>query len=107
MERFADIEILRYELTGFEKFSLREKRLVYCLSQATLWGRDITFDQYGAYNLKIRQLLECIYTYFGEEKCGDEDYAHLVVYLKRIWFSNGRWRASNQRGRSIGCKKNL
>lgn len=89
MERFADIEILRYELTGFEKLSLREKRLVYCLSQATLWGRDITFDQYGVYNLKIRQLLECIYTYFGEEKCGDEDYAHLVVYLKRIWFSNG------------------
>ena len=63
MERFADIEILRYELTGFEKLNLREKRLVYCLSQATLWGRDITFDQYGAYNLKIRQLLECIYKY--------------------------------------------
>lgn len=88
MERFADIEILRYELTGFDKLSLREKRFVYCLSQATLWGRDITFDQYGRYNLRIRQLLEAIYTYYGgEEK--DAEYSMLLVYLKRIWFSNG------------------
>lgn len=88
IERFADIEILRYELTGFDKLSLREKRLVYCLSQATLWGRDITFDQYGRCNLRIRKLLEAIYTYYGGE-ARDDEYSEFLVYLKRICFSNG------------------
>lgn len=60
--RFADIQMLRYELKDFETLSLTQKRLVYCLAQATLWGRDITFDQFGRYNLRIREVLEDIYS---------------------------------------------
>ena len=60
-ECFADIQMLRYRLNGFEKLSLRQKIFIYCLSQATLYGRDIIFDQFGKYNLKIRKTLEAIY----------------------------------------------
>ena len=60
-ERFADLQLLRYRLNGFEKLSLRQKVLVYYLSEATLWGRDITFDQFGKYNLRIRKMLEVVY----------------------------------------------
>ena len=87
-ERFADIQLLRYRLNGFEKLSKNQKLLVYYLSEAALCGRDITTDQYCKYNLRIRKLLECVY----KEYCGDrenEDFLALEIYLKRLWFSNG------------------
>ena len=62
-ERFADLQILRYRIDGFEKLTLRQKLYVYYLSEATLWGRDITFDQMGAYNLRIRKLMEVVYSF--------------------------------------------
>ena len=87
-ERFADIEMLRYRLDGFENLTLRQKLLVYCLSEATLWGRDVTFDQFGKYNLKIRKTLEALYIYIKDTRARDE-YEALTTYLKRVWFSNG------------------
>ena len=87
-ERFADIEMLRYRLDGFENLTLRQKLLVYCLSEATLWGRDVTFDQFGKYNLKIRKTLEALYLYNKDTRARDE-YEALTTYLKRVWFSNG------------------
>lgn len=86
--RFADIQMLRYRLHGFDGLSLRQKQYVYCLSQATLYGRDITFDQFGKYNLKIRKTLEAIYT-DGAIDHGDKEFAALEEYLMRVWFSNG------------------
>lgn len=86
-ERFADIQMLRYKLEGFEELNIRQKQLVYYLSQATLYGRDITFDQFGRYNLIIRKTLETIYTDQTLEH--DTQYDALAVYLKRIWFSSG------------------
>ncbi|MBQ3632414.1 MAG: dihydrofolate reductase [Prevotella sp.] len=87
-ERFADLQMLRYRLNGFERLTLRQKELVYYLSQATLFGRDITFDQFGAYNLRIRRMLEVVYTDFTVPHEGD-DFRALETYLKRLWFSNG------------------
>ncbi|MBP5338410.1 MAG: dihydrofolate reductase [Prevotella sp.] len=87
-ERFADIQMLRYRLNGFERLSPRQKQLVYCLSQATLYGRDITFDQFGIYNLRIRKTLEAIYTDLRIDHESD-DFKAMTVYLKRLWFSNG------------------
>lgn len=87
-ERFADIQMLRYHLNGFEQLSRRQKIFIYCLSQATLYGRDITFDQFGKYNLKIRKMLEVVYLYYkGDRDC--LDFHHFVTYLKQVWFSNG------------------
>ena len=87
-QRFADIQMLRYRLDGFDRLSLRQKKLVYCLSQATLFGRDITFDQFGKYNLKIRKTLEAIYIdYKGDRTISD--FKAFEVYLKRVWFANG------------------
>ena len=86
--RFADIQMLRYRLNGFEELTLRQKILVYCLSQATLWGRDITFDQFGKYNLRIRKTLEAIYTDPSIDH-GVQEFGALEEYLKRVWFSNG------------------
>ena len=86
--RFADIQMLRYRLNGFDELTLRQKILVYCLSQATLWGRDITFDQFGKYNLRIRKTLEAIYTDPSIEH-GVQEFGALEEYLKRVWFSNG------------------
>ncbi len=87
-ERFADIQMLRYRLNGFQHLSLQQKQLVYCLSQATLYGRDIIFDQFGAYNLRIRKCLEAIYTDLRvDHDCAD--FQAMTVYLKRLWFSNG------------------
>lgn len=87
-ECFADIQMLRYRLNGFEQLSLRQKIFIYCLSQATLYGRDITFDQFGKYNLKIRKTLEAIFLYYkGNREC--EDFKSFITYLKRVWFSNG------------------
>ena len=96
-ERFADIQLLRYRLTGFEQLSLLQKKLVYYLSQATLYGRDITFDQFGRYNLRIRKMLEAVYT----DQAADHDSLHaraLETYLKRVWFSNGIYH-------HYGCEK--
>ncbi len=87
-ERFADIQVLRYRLNGFENLSLKEKLYIYYLSQATLYGRDITFDQFGKYNLKIRKVLEVVYTDMTIYRETD-DFKALEVYLKRVWFSNG------------------
>ena len=87
-ERFADIQMLRYQLKGFHLLGLRQKQLVYYLSQATLYGRDITFDQYGKYNLVIRKTLEAIYVN-KKEKDHSEQFQQLTTYLKRLWFSNG------------------
>ena len=87
-ERFADIQLLRYRLNGFEQLSLLQKQLVYYLSKATLFGRDITFDQFGRYNLRIRKILEAVYTNLTIER-ETTDFRALEVYLKRVWFSNG------------------
>lgn len=87
-ERFADIQMLRYELKGFEKLSLTQKIYIYCLSKATLLGRDITFDQQGKYNLRIRKTLEAIYRHY-EGNRESEDFKAFEVYLKRVWFASG------------------
>lgn len=88
VEQFADLQILRYRVPGFEQLSLRQKRLIYYLSQAALEGRDILFDQNGKYNLQIRRLLEAVYTHFEGDRTS-EPFRALEVYLKRVWFSNG------------------
>ena len=87
-ERFADLQLLRYRLNGFERLTLQQKRLVYYLAKATLYGRDITFDQFGKYNLRIRKVLEVVYTDLGISH-DSEDFRALEVYLKRLWFSSG------------------
>ncbi len=87
-EEFADIQMLRYKVEGFGKLSLQQKYYVYCLAKATLFGRDITFDQFGRYNLRIRRLVEWIYA-GGEPTDNTEEWQKLVVYMKRVWFSNG------------------
>lgn len=116
-EKFADIQMLRYHLNGFEQLSLNQKQYVYCLAKATLCGRDITTDQFGRYNLKIRKLLEALYIIYKEqpetlglkelsqqeqepsqeqehglsqqEPSQQEQFEAMTVYLKRVWFSNG------------------
>ena len=88
VEQFADLQILRYRVPGFEQLSLQQKQLVYYLTEAALQGRDILFDQNGKYNLRIRKVLEAVYTgYKGDKQSAD--FKALEVYLKRVWFSNG------------------
>jgi dipeptidyl-peptidase III len=88
VEKFADLKIIRYKVPGFEDLSLKQKELVYYLSQAAIEGRDIIFDQNYKYNLPVRQTLEAIFeNYKGNTE--NEDYKNFVVYLKRVWFSNG------------------
>lgn len=87
-ERFADIQMLRYELKGFENLLLTQKIYIYCLSKATLLGRDITFDQQGKYNLRIRKTLEAVYLHY-EGNRESEDFKAFEVYLKRVWFASG------------------
>ena len=96
-ERFADIQLLRYRLNGFDDLSLRQKTLIYYLSKATIFGRDITFDQYGKYNLRIRKMLEVIYCDQSIPH-ESENFRALETYLKRIWFSNGIYH-------HYGCEK--
>jgi dipeptidyl-peptidase-3 len=96
-ERFADLQLLRYRLNGFEQLSLSQKILVYYLSKATLYGRDITFDQFGKYNLRIRKMLETIYTDLRIPH-DTEEFRALEIYLKRLWFSNGIYH-------HYGCEK--
>lgn len=88
-ESFADIQMLRYEVKDFEKLTLRQKMLVYCLAKATLYGRDITFDQFGRYNLRLRKMLEEVYEKGKEKESGSEERKAFETYLKRVWFSNG------------------
>jgi dipeptidyl-peptidase-3 len=89
-ERFADIQMLRYRLNGFDQLSLQQKLYVYYLSEATLWGRDITFDQMGADNLQIRKLMEIVCLYAKENGADHgKEYEAMETYLKRLWFSNG------------------
>ncbi len=101
-ERFADIQMLRYEMPGFKELSARQKAYIYYLSEATLWGRDITFDQYGETNLLIRKTLETIYTNYFENADAshltEPEVAALITYLKRLWFSNGIYH-------HYGCEK--
>ncbi len=96
-ERFADLQMLRYQLPGFHQLSLQQKRFIYYLSKAALFGRDITFDQYGFYNLRIRKMLETVYTDFRIDHDTD-DFRALEIYLKRVWFSNGIYH-------HYGCEK--
>lgn len=96
-ERFADIQMLRYRLKGFENLPLRQKGYIYCLAEATLAGRDITFCQKGKYNLVIRKLLEAIYLH-SESDHDSDDFKALTLYLKRVWFSHGIYH-------HYGCEK--
>lgn len=88
VEQFADLQILRYKVSGFDKLSLNQKKLVYFLSEAALEGRDILFDQNGKYNLKIRKMLEAVYVNYNGDR-NSESFKALEVYLKRVWFSSG------------------
>ena len=96
-ERFADLQLLRYRLNGFERLSLQQKKYVYYLSKAALSGRDITFDQQGRYNLLVRRVLEVIYTDLSIDH-DTPDFRALEVYLKRVWFSSGIYH-------HYGCQK--
>lgn len=95
--RFADIQILRYKLDGFEELPLKSKLFIYYLSEATLWGRDITFDQFGKYNLQIRKLLEAIFVLYDGDR-ESSDFKALSEYLRRVWFSSGIYH-------HYGCEK--
>lgn len=96
-ERFADIEMLRYPLSGFERLSLQQKLYVYCLSKATLYGRDITFDQFGRYNLVIRKTLEAVLLHYKGDRTV-ADFLGFETYLKQVWFSSGIYH-------HYGCEK--
>lgn len=96
-ERFADIQMLRYRLDDFDNLTLNQKLYIYYLSEATLCGRDITTDQFGRYNLRIRRTLEAVYVNYSGERDNDE-FRALTVYLKRVWFSNGIYH-------HYGCEK--
>ena len=96
-ERFADIQMLRYRLNGFEQLTLQQKRLIYYLAKATLYGRDITFDQFGKFNLRIRKTLEVICSDLRVPR-ENSDFQALQAYLKRVWFSNGIYH-------HYGCEK--
>lgn len=87
-ERFADILMLRYQVPGFDELTLRQKTLIYYLSQASLLGRDILWDQNGRFNLRLRRILEAVYTHFSGDR-SSADFAAFAVYMKRVWFSNG------------------
>lgn len=88
VEKFADLQLLRYRVPGFENLSLQQKTLIYYLTEAALEGRDILFDQNGKYNLKIRKTLEAVYRNLPQDTQGD-DYKNFVTYLKCVWFANG------------------
>ena len=96
-EHFADIQMLRYHLDDFESLTLRQKLYIYYLAKATLCGRDITTDQFGRYNIRIRRTLEAIYKHYDGDR-GNSDFLSVVLYLKRVWFSNGIYH-------HYGCEK--
>lgn len=88
VESFADVQIIRYKVDGFDELSLKQKTFIYYLNEAALWGRDILFDQNGRYNLEIRRMLEDFYqNYKGDRE--DKNFKGVEEYLKRVWFSNG------------------
>lgn len=88
LDRFADLQILRYKVSGFENLDLQKKKLAYYLYEAALCGRDIIYDQNYKYNLRVRKTLEGIYTTYSGEKAGAE-WQQFDIYTKRVWFSNG------------------
>ena len=88
VDRFADIEVLRYEVPEYDRLSLNQKKMLYYLSQAAQMGRDILWDQNGKYNLQIRQLLEKIYTDYNGDR-NSADFKAFEKYLKQVWFGNG------------------
>ena len=88
VDSFADIEVLRYKVPGFEDLSLNQKKLIYYLTEAALWGRDILWDQNNEYNLPIRRMLEAVYTNYDGDR-NSEDYKNFEKYLKQVWFANG------------------
>ena len=88
VDRFADIQVLRYQVPGFDELSLNQKKLVYYLTEAALQGRDILFDQNGKYNLYVRKVLEEIYTRYQGDR-NSQDFKGLELYLKQVWFGNG------------------
>ena len=88
VEQFADLQLLRYKVHGFEELPLEQKKLVYYLSEAALQGRDILFDQNGKYNLIIRKMLETVYTDYQGDR-NDPNFNAMETYRKRVWFSNG------------------
>lgn len=88
VDKFYDLEILRYQVPGFEELTLQQKTLAYYLSEAALQGRDILYDQNGRYNLRIRRTLESLYTNYAGSR-DSEEFLKLEKYLKRVWFSNG------------------
>lgn len=88
VDKFADLEVLRYEVPGFDELSLQQKKLVYYLSEAALQGRDILFDQNGKWNLAIRRTLESIYINYAGDRESD-DFKAFELYLKQVWFANG------------------
>lgn len=87
-ERFADLQMLRYKVEGFENLTLKQKTFIYYLQEAALYGRDILFDQNGKYNLRIRKMLEDVYVNYPGDK-ESKNFKALEEYLKRVWFSNG------------------
>ena len=87
-EQFADLKLIRYQVPGFDQLNERQQALVYCLNQAGLSGRDIMYDQNNRYNLRVRHLLESIYTGFEGDRTTN-GWVRFETYLKRIWFSNG------------------
>ena len=91
VDKFYDLEILRYDVPEFDQLTLQQKQLVYCLSEAALWGRDILFDQNGRYNLRIRRACEALYVALSQQPSAvsPEEFAAFERYLKRVWFSNG------------------
>lgn len=88
VDRFADIEVLRYKVPGFEDLSLQRKQLIYYLTEAALWGRDILWDQNNEYNLPIRRMLEAVYTNYDGDR-DSKDFKNFERYLKQVWFANG------------------
>ncbi len=88
-DRFADIEVLRYKVPGFEELSLNQKQLIYYLNEAALWGRDILWDQNCKYNLPIRYMLEDVYNNYKGDRKTDKEYKAFETYLKQVWFANG------------------
>ena len=95
-ERFADLQMLRYRLTGFDALTLQQKIYVYYLAKATLSGRDIVTDQFGKYNLAVRKTLEAVYVNGNDRD--SREFKAMAVYLKRLWFSNGIYH-------HYGCEK--
>ena len=89
VDKFYDLEILRYDVPEFDQLTLQQKSLIYCLSEAALWGRDILFDQNGRYNLRIRRACEALYTSADADTKADAEFEKFEKYLKRVWFSNG------------------